>query len=640
MPKATPYPVSNFRLGLVKGVEPWLSPAEAFGTADNVYLKRGQILKRFGQSVYGQIGNIVLAESVGSSGSTNYTGTLASPVAIRRSVKIYEDGGGNLVARDDGQGNLTGNVDAGGTNTIDYTTGAYDVTFSGTTSAAVEVEYHTAGTTDVRGLVQFNRVNASKSLLAFDSRRMSKWNPTFEYFDNVDNGSGTYDIWNSTNLVFTAEYEDVLYITDNDNSVGVQSYNGSSISPMTITYNAAGDEVNTCKMIFQIRERLLMLYTDEEAGNVLHPNRARWSQAGAPTIWLDDSSGKGGFNDASTNDEIIAAEFVNDILVVLFENSVWALDYTGNPEIPFTWRRISGSRDTDGIFAIAKFDDYILVVGSKGIFICDGYKIQLIDDNIPDEVLDIDSDNAELVYGQVYEAEDMALFAYPEQPSSASNNKMFAYNTKDKSFTTFTQAAKCLGTWVTGGDKTFGDYAGFTFDDLNGLTWGDSTFQGGYPILLSGGETGYVYQIMDASRSDDSLTWAQHFEESADGTVITVDLESNRLNPFFEQGFEAHLLKVQIIMNSNESQAFTVDIQNDWDSTPIVTQTVESGNNGSGDKVIKDVLVNSSAEFHRLKLYYSSAQLEETLTPRQQIRIDGFVFWFSQGGPIGDSSLG
>jgi hypothetical protein len=99
-------------------------------------------------------------------------------------------------------------------------------------------------------------------------------------------------------------------------------------------------------------------------------------------------------------------------------------------------------------------------------------------------------------------------------------------------------------------------------------------------------------------------------------------------------------LKVQIIMNANDSQEFTVDIQNDWDSTPIVTQTVDSTNNGSGDKVMKDVLVNSSAEFHRLKLYYSSVQLAETLTPRQQIRIDGFVFWFSQGGPIGDSSLG
>jgi hypothetical protein len=640
MPKASPYAVSNFRQGLVKGVEPWLSPAEAFGTADNIYLRRGQILKRYGQSVYGQLGTVVLAESVGASGSTNYTGTLASPVAIRRSVKIYENGGGNLVVRDDGEGNLTGDVDAGGTNTINYTTGAYDVTFSGATSAAVEVEYHTAGTTDVRGIQQYNRVNSSKSLIAFDSRRMSKWNPTFEYFANVDNGSGTYDIWNSTNLVFVAEYEDVIYITDNDNSVGVQTFNGTAISPMTITYNAAGDEVNSCKMIFQIKERLVLLYTDEEAGNVKNPGRARWSQAGAPTIWLDDSAGKGGFNDASTNDEIIAAELVGDILVVLFENSVWALDYTGNPEIPFTWRRISGSRDTDGIFAVAKFDDYILVVGTKGIFICDGYKIELIDDNIPDQVLDIDSDNATLVYGAVYEAEDMALFAYPEQPSSASNNKVLAYNTKDRSFTTFTQGAKCLGTWITGGDETFDDYAGQSFDDLSGLTWGDSAFQGGYPILLSGGETGYVYRMMDSSRSDDSLTWAENFEESTDGSVITLDLLSNRLNPFFEQGFEAHLLKVQVIMNANDNQAFTIDIRNDWDSTAVVTQTVDSSSNGSGDKVVKDILVNSAAEFHRLRLYYSTAQLATTLTPRQQIRIDGFVFWFSQGRPIGDSSLG
>jgi hypothetical protein len=638
MPAPQPFLIGNLKTGIAKGLQSWMSPADSFLKADNFYISKGQVVKRYGQSVYGQLGTVTLAEAVGALGSTNYTHTLVNTTSIRRSVKIYEDGGGTQVVRDDGQGNLTGDVDALGTNTIDYTTGAIDVTFTATTTAAVKVEYHTASTTPVRGINQFDRVISSKQLVCFDSRRMSKWNPTFEYFENVDDGAATYDIWNNTNLIWARDYLDKLYITDNDTSIGIQAYDGTDIQPVTIEIDAAGTLVNSCKMIFPYYDRLVLLNTNEEITLKNFPRRARWSQAQEPTKWREDLAGEGDWNDATTNDEIIAAELVGDVLVVLFEDSIWALDYTANPNNPFSWRKINGTRETDGLFAVAKFSNSLLVVGAKGVFLVDGHRVEMIDDNIPDEVLEIDQDNANLVYGDTYEAEGIAIFAYPEQPSSATNNKMFVYSVKDKAFTTFTQNALCLGKWITGGDKTFGDYAGQSFDDLSGVLWGDSSLQAGYPIMLSGGPTGYVYQIMDDQRSDDAATWAQHYEESTDGTIIDIDLETNRLNPFIEEGFEAVLHSVQLIITRNDNLEFTVDFMSDFDSTAVVTHTVDG--TSSGTKVFKPLLVNSRGQFHKMRLYYTDAQKADSQHARQRIEIDGYIGWFSRGRRISDIAIG
>ncbi len=61
------------------------------------------------------------------------TGTLAELTAVARSVTIsWVSGGVSRSATDDGFGNLTGDVDAAGTNTINYTTGAFDFTIAST----------------------------------------------------------------------------------------------------------------------------------------------------------------------------------------------------------------------------------------------------------------------------------------------------------------------------------------------------------------------------------------------------------------------------------------------------------------------------------------------------------------------------
>lgn len=85
----------------------------------------------------------VVGESLGASGSTNYAVTLAGAKPIKPgSVEIRD---GNLqIIRDDGDGNFRGlpaDLDNTGANTINYATGAIDVTFQDTTTNAPTASY-------------------------------------------------------------------------------------------------------------------------------------------------------------------------------------------------------------------------------------------------------------------------------------------------------------------------------------------------------------------------------------------------------------------------------------------------------------------------------------------------------------------
>lgn len=79
----------------------------------------------------------VSGESIGT-GSASYSGTLASFPVSPGSILMTD---GTLTVQDDGNGKFYGDIGAG-TNTINYTTGAYSVNFSGATGA-VTAKYKT-----------------------------------------------------------------------------------------------------------------------------------------------------------------------------------------------------------------------------------------------------------------------------------------------------------------------------------------------------------------------------------------------------------------------------------------------------------------------------------------------------------------
>lgn len=87
----------------------------------------------------------VVAESLGSSGSTLYAGTLAFKSGFPKRTAMYVSISGTVAAgtetfRDTRNGTLLSNY--GSTGTINYATGAYSVTFSNVTTSGVTADYY------------------------------------------------------------------------------------------------------------------------------------------------------------------------------------------------------------------------------------------------------------------------------------------------------------------------------------------------------------------------------------------------------------------------------------------------------------------------------------------------------------------
>lgn len=95
----------------------------------------------YGSHIDGQDSTVyttVSGESIGSSGSTNYSGTLAFKAggSTRTCFAVTFTDGTQTITVD-----YTGNVSSGGSGTVNFMSGAYNVTFSSTTTGAVTASY-------------------------------------------------------------------------------------------------------------------------------------------------------------------------------------------------------------------------------------------------------------------------------------------------------------------------------------------------------------------------------------------------------------------------------------------------------------------------------------------------------------------
>lgn len=110
-------------------------------------------IDRQDSTVYTQVTN----EAIGVLGSTNYSGTLAfkagAPTASAFGVTFEANTAAGLETfTDDGNGVLTS--DKGGTGTINYATGAYNITFNATTTGSVTSDYQWEDSND-HGITDF-----------------------------------------------------------------------------------------------------------------------------------------------------------------------------------------------------------------------------------------------------------------------------------------------------------------------------------------------------------------------------------------------------------------------------------------------------------------------------------------------------
>lgn len=106
----------------------------------------------------------------GNGATTNFTGTLSVKPVIPYKVVLLV--GGKYVGVDDGEGNIVSTL-LTGTNTINYTTGAYDITFSTAPTSGDDISFETHWDSEDSTLYdQYGTVGISVSKKRFQARPM------------------------------------------------------------------------------------------------------------------------------------------------------------------------------------------------------------------------------------------------------------------------------------------------------------------------------------------------------------------------------------------------------------------------------------------------------------------------------------
>lgn len=507
--------------GLVRDLEPWLIPEDAFATLEDAYTWRGRVRKRWGTELVGSNAlnsrlRIALTPQTDPSGDISVT----VPGAI------WKVGQNFSIASE------LFTVNASGAPANMLTTGSATVATFDTTNGALVINGAAPNTTvyfypaePVMGLpLRENSTLNFDLTIAFDTQfSYERVAGAWEQLDaaTVWSGSNSDFFW-ATNYRGASPYDTAIYVTNN------VAYDGTSngirwlLTPGTawtllrpqLDTGAGTRYLEGCRLVIGFKDRLLALNTLEGdyTGTVnTFGNRVRWSLNGNPTAnatsWIDDVPGSGGYLDAPTKEEIITAELLKDHLVVYFEKSTWELVYTADTQLPFKWQQINNELGAESTFSIVGFDTVALGVGNVGIHACDTTSVQRIDQLIPDEVFQIHNgnDGPERVYGVRDYYREMVYWTFPDSASDPTYpTRVLVYNYATKSWAIFKDSFTCFGylqysddlTWAELGER-YGTWANWNDP------WGSGSIQSQFPWIVAGNQEGWTF-LVDTDNSSNA----------------------------------------------------------------------------------------------------------------------------------------
>lgn len=496
--------IAPFGTGLDTDQAPWLLPQDAFSNIVNGHIHHGVVEKRCGFTKYGDIVHQdqtnwkitgVTAADPGVVTMTSTTGlTNGDTIEIRNVLGMTELNGNQYIVA-----NLGGTTfELSGVDTSNFTafTSAGDV-------------YHIAQNRTM-GLEVYVDSDNVKEVIAFDTERASKFNPTDNAFDPIDSsnimGSGNSDYiwaanWSSTasssaNTLYRMYFTNGLSFSAGLN--GIRFYDGgtttTSFRPQ-INSGAGGPFINGCKLIFAVKQRLLLLHTIE--GSTTYPQRVRWSQAQAPaaaTGWDDNVAGRGGFVDAPTGDHIITAQFIQDILIVYFTNSVWTLRPTSDPALPFRWDKVNNFRASDAKMSSEQFDRYVIAAGIRGITATDGVETRRFDERIEHFVGDeINDAHFNKVFSKRSFGQRRMWMLYPKSEATTADAALI-YDEESSAFSKYDIDMNVLGYGGTSQDAAIDDFGDKAINEFE-ETLNSFFYDEGSEVFLGGNTTGEIFTM-------------------------------------------------------------------------------------------------------------------------------------------------
>ena len=253
--------------------------------------------------------------------------------------------------------------------------------------------------------------------------------------------------------------------------------------------------------------------------------------ANASGAWLENGQigwDGAGWEDASTTEEIVSAEFIKDRLIVYFERSTWEIVYTGNGAHPFIWQKINTELGAVSTFSAVPFDKFVLTVGNTGIHACSGGNVERIDSKIPQQIFKINNDNNGIyrVHGIRDYAKEMVYWSFPQQGSNTFNgvypNKVLVYNYKNDSWAVNDDVITCFGEFEQQPDTTWSS-ATFTWGGTVN-EWGSGLLDAEARRVIFGTPEGYIlYVAPDSPRNAPSMQITDITATATDTTLVIVN---------------------------------------------------------------------------------------------------------------------
>jgi hypothetical protein len=423
-------------------------------------------------------------------------------------------------------------------------------------------------------------------------------------------GSASYELMtgSDSDFIWFENWRDVGYYTNNQDQI--QKYDGNYPTKLTIDLDVEGgpdNDVNTCLLIFHIKNRILLLRTTEKG--VSYPQRARWSNVTTrgTTIKFTETDR----SDADRDDWIMGADFIGNELIVWFERGAMKLVYTGDLDVPFRWENVPSQEGCYATMSIAPFSDELICVGPTRFVACDGRDVYGIDDKIPDLMLTFNQDALQYCYSLVIEENRGFLTSYASALEDKPNMALWV-NYEEDNFATYNLPIHVMGYSSLEATLSLDDMAGISLDDLD-YSLDDKTLQAGYPTTLMGMRNGKVYKLNDGGADD--------------GAAIECSAKTSRWNPYQKEGRKAVLGCVKFLVDTNDNASFDVKFYADSENSAYKTATVTCSETGSlTDKVWKIAYGGAEGAFHMLELGNNASA--------NRPRIHAIVAYFKRGGPI------
>lgn len=561
--------IAPLKSGLQGNTDPWLIMDDAWFQLNNMHVWRGALEKKLGTRLM-NTSQSALQQQLFSRlriniGTTNGGGNTAAPITVPGSV--YKAGqlfscGTEIytVAADGGPATM---LSTSGAVPVYHTTGGSAGQFS-LTGGPVTTDIYFYPAEPVTLLPNYLQANINdEQLFAFDTQFAYKFIKSTGW-QRLDGEASAGDaLWTTTankdtffwayNYRGIQSYNFILWATNNVEADGMRYYNGDPAvnqwATFTPVYNSSGFIVKTCKIIVPFKNRLLLLNTLEQDGTgpVTYKNfynRIRFSQAGNPLqataapppytddAFLDDIEGKGGFIEAEVKEAITGVSFIKDRLIVCFEKSTFECVYTNNKRRPFVLQRIDNELGIESTNSIVEFDKFSLGFGLNGIHACNGMNVNRIDNAIPDEIFQVNNDEAgpKRVFGSRNYWTQEVYWSYPstERTTALSNrypNQVLVYNYETKTWSKYSDSITAFGYYFNDDSLTWADLED-TWEESD-YRWFEPSLQSKFRSTVAGNQEGWTY-IIDNEKNSDSSSLTIH-KIAASGNFIALSILDHNL---------------------------------------------------------------------------------------------------------------